>query len=123
MEIKDKKKFSEIQEWFLKNDKLRLKIKDECYIQTKALVQEYGIETDESIIFAFDENDEPSVLNFSGCTGEPDYCFIQSIVYDKKYHNLTLLYGKEQWEYIKYNDVMITDRMGILETLINVILN
>lgn len=112
---------NQTSEWYKKNNSLHLKMKDECLFHTTELVKKYGIETEDKIIFVFDEENQPSVLEF--CFKEIDYRIIKSIVYDKSDKSLTLLYGEEQWEYINYNDVILDDRMDLLDVIINYILD
>lgn len=123
MEIKDKKKFTEIQEWYLENHKAHLKMKDDCYIQTKALVKEYGVENETNIVFTFNEDDQPCIMDYeSGFDSDAYSRNIQSIEYDKQYGGLVLMYGTEQYEYIKYSNVILSDRMYLLGELISHIL-
>lgn len=120
MEIKDNKKFGKIQEWFINNNNLRLKMKDDCYIQTKALIKEFGEETEDAFTFKFEEGIEPCITYIDEYA---ESYYIQRITIYKQFHNVRLYYSDSNCDYIRYCDLNLDDRMYLLDEMLSQIMD
>ena len=114
---------NEIKKWADDAVKIRQKIKDEAYEKTSELVKAYGEETEDCYVFEFKEGDQPTVVDYeSGFDGDYDSRYIEKIELDKKYGGLSLIYGESEYEYMKYSDVSFSDRLYIIDEILNLVM-
>lgn len=120
MDIKNREKLNEIQEWIINNNNLRIKLKNDCYTQTKALIKEFGEETEDTFTFKFVKDEEPCITYIDEYA---ESYYIQRITIDKNLHNVRLYYSDSDYDSIRYCDLNLDDRMYLLDEMLSLILD
>lgn len=108
--------------WVEKATKTRCKLKDEAYDLMTEIVREYGEDNDVNIVIDLAEKDSTITVqehdDFEGGYIARD---IEKIELSKKYGGVSLIYGEDDYDYIKYSDVMFSDRIFIIEELMSIL--
>lgn len=124
METKENTIFKQVNEWFIENDNKRVQMKNEAYKKIQELVATFGKDNgNNKIIFNFAENDMPCIMDYCGFDGEAYPREIQFIEMDKEYGGMALVYGDLKYEYIKFSDTTLSDRMYLLNEMLYLINN
>lgn len=111
-----------VEKWAEKATKTRLKLKDEAYALMDEIVREYGEDNGVNIVIDLAEKDSTiTVMEHDDYDGGYIARDIEKIELSKKYGGISLIYGEDDYDYIKYSDVMFSDRIFIIEELISIL--
>ena len=104
-------------EWVDKSIETRCKLKEESYEILTELIKKFGKKKSKTIVI--DLSDEPlRVLEFDNIDGEYVNQYITSIELSKEQGGIALIYGDDDYEYIRFSDVLLSDRIYIISELV-----
>lgn len=108
-----------------KTERLTKKVKElesESYEIISELIREFGEDKGNIIVINLEDNENSLyVMEYNGLDG----CYVGrdiiSIVLSKEDGGIILNYGEDYYEYIKYNDVLLSDKIYIINQLISIV--
>lgn len=106
--------------WVEKAKKTRQNLKDEAYEILTNLVKEMGEDEGENIVLNLEENDNTlHVMEYNGFDGDYIGRDITSIELSKEYGGISLIYGEEDYEFIKFSETLLSDRIYIIDEVLS----
>lgn len=106
------------KKWVKKATKTRLKLKDEAYTIMDELIRNYGTDEGENIVINLVEHDNTiTVMEHNDFDGGYIARDIERIELSKECGGISLIYGEDDYDYIKYSNVMFSDRIFIIDEL------
>ena len=104
--------------WTKKATNTRRKLKDEAYTLMEEIIKEYGEDDGKNIVIDLVEQDNTiTVQEYDDYDGGYVARDIEKIELSKEYGGISLIYGEDDYDYIKYSDVLLSDRIYIIEQL------
>ena len=110
------------KKWTKKATKTRLKLKDEAYTIMDELIRNYGKNEGDNIVIDLTEHDSTiTVQEYDDYDGGYVARDIEKIELSKEYGGISLIYGEDDYDYIKYSNVLFSDRIFIIEQLMSIL--
>lgn len=108
------------EKWAKKARKARLKLEDEAYEIATELIREFGEDKGNNIVINIEDSETSLyVMEYNGFDGDYIGRTITSIELSKEYGGISLIYGEDEYEYIKFSETLLSDRIYIVNTLIS----
>lgn len=109
------------EKWVKKARKAKCKLEDEAYDITTELIKKFGKEDKDNFVVNLEERDNTlHVMEYNGFEGDYIGRDITSIELSKEYGGISLMYGEDEYDYIKYSDVLLSDRIYIINELTSI---
>lgn len=108
----------DVESWLENARKVTNQLKDESYELLTEIIKEHGQDCGEDIIFNVEDSDiNLYVMEYGGFDGDYIGRDITTIELSKEYGGISLIYGEEDYEYISFEDVLLSDRIYIIDQL------
>ena len=108
-------------EWVKKATETRRKLKDEAYTITEDIIKEYGKDEGKNIVIDLVEKDSTiTVMEYDDYEGDYVARDIEKIELSKEYGGICLIYGEEDYDYIKYSNMLLFDRISLIDELMSI---
>lgn len=106
------------EEWAEKATDTRRKLEDEAYTIMDEIIRSYGEDEGDNIVIDLVERENTiTVMEHDDYDGGYTARDIEKIELSKEYGGISLIYGEDDYEYIKYSDVLLSDRIFIITEL------